>query len=272
MKLLWLTDIHLNFLDETQRLFFYQEIRKTKNDGLIISGDIAEASSIGMILQEISMQINNPIYFVLGNHDYYGGNVNQVRQQMRKLMQAKPLLHWLPGCGVTYLEKDIALLGQDGWADGRLGDYHNSLVALNDSRMITDLFQCKILGKYNLLEKMQQLADEDANQLKNDLEDAIRQHPKKIVVVTHVPPFKEACLYEGKVSGDDYLPFFSSKATGDVVMHMARASPTIEFLVLCGHTHHECFYQPLDNLIIRVGGVDYFRPKVQDTIHLGVVA
>lgn len=272
MKLLWLTDIHLNFLDETQRLFFYQDIVKIKNDGLIISGDIAEASSVAMIMQEMSKQINKPVYFVLGNHDYYGGDINQVRAQMRKLMQTEPLLHWLPGCGVMYLERDIALIGQDGWADGRLGDYHNSSVVLNDSRMIADLFQRKILGKYNLLKKMQQLADEDANQLKKDLEDAIRQCPKKIVVVTHVPPFKEACLFEGKISGEDYLPFFSSKATGDVLMHMVCANPAIQFLVLCGHTHHECFYQAFDNLIIRVGGVDYSHPKVQDTIHLGVDA
>ena len=38
MRLLWLTDIHLNFLDETQRLFFYQDTVKIPNDGLLISG------------------------------------------------------------------------------------------------------------------------------------------------------------------------------------------------------------------------------------------
>ena len=232
--------------------------------------DIAEASSVVMIMREICKQLNKPIYFVLGNHDYYRGCINEVRQQMRKLMQAEPLLRWLPECGVTHIGTDTVLVGQDGWADGRLGNYHNSLVALNDSRLIADLFQAKILGKDQLLEKMQQLADEDAKQLKNDLENAIKQHPKKIIIVTHVPPFKEACLYEGKISGDDYLPFFSSKATGDVLIHMAQENLAIQFLVLCGHTHHECFYQPMDNLIIRVGGVDYFRPKVQDTIHVGI--
>ncbi len=61
MKLLWLTDIHLNFLDETQRLFFYQDIVKRPHDGLLISGDIAEASSIAVILSEICNQLNNRI-------------------------------------------------------------------------------------------------------------------------------------------------------------------------------------------------------------------
>jgi len=39
------------------------------------------------------------------------------------------------------LDNNIFLIGQDGWADGRLGDYQSSRVVLNDSRMIADLFQ-----------------------------------------------------------------------------------------------------------------------------------
>ena len=38
---------------------------------------------------------------------------------------------------------------KDCWADGRLGDYENSKVALNDSRMIGDLYQKNIIS--NLL-------------------------------------------------------------------------------------------------------------------------
>ena len=64
---------------------------------------------------------------------------------------------------------------------------------------------------------MQQLADADAMKLQNDLEQAISQNPKKIIVLTHVPPFKEACLHEGKMSDDDWLPYFSSKVMGDVL-------------------------------------------------------
>jgi hypothetical protein len=96
------------------------------------------------------------------------------------------------------LDDDTILIGQDGWADGRLGDFENSRVVLNDSRMIADLFQEKILGKYQLLEKMQQLADTDAMRLQEDLVQAVSQHPKKIVILTHVPSFREACMHMGK--------------------------------------------------------------------------
>lgn len=64
---------------------------------------------------------------------------------------------------------DTFLVGQDGWADGRLGNYYDSQIVLNDSKMIADLFQAKILGRSQLLAKMQQLADHDAEQLQMQL-------------------------------------------------------------------------------------------------------
>ncbi len=68
--------------------------------------------------------------------------------------------------------------------------------------------------------------------------------------LTHIPPFKEACLYQGKISGDDWLPFFGSKASGDVLLEIAQQNHDIEFLVLCGHTHGKACYSPLNNLTV----------------------
>ena len=42
-----------------------------------------------------------------------------------------------------------------------------------------------------------------------------------VLVLTHVPPFREACWHEGRISGDDYLPYFACKATGDVLLDEA---------------------------------------------------
>lgn len=268
MKLAWLTDIHLNFLDDDARIQFYQEIEKNTCDAVLISGDIAEASSISDILKEMANHIKIPIYFILGNHDYYRGQVHEVREEMTSLTQADKLLYWLPASGLQSLNTNTILVGQDGWADGRLGDYQNSRVTLNDSHMIADLFQEKILGKSHLLEKMQQLADADARRLQSDLELVIGKNPKKIIVLTHVPPFKEACMHQGKISNDDWLPYFSSKVTGDVLMKVAEENPEIEFLVLCGHTHSSSCYQPLVNLCIKAGKAEYYRPEIQEIIKI----
>jgi predicted MPP superfamily phosphohydrolase len=267
MKLIWLTDIHLNFLTPERRMEFYQNIIATSSDKILISGDIAEAPSVVDLLKEMAEAIQKPLYFVLGNHDYYGGQVDSLRQEMRDLTQNEPLLHWLPSSGVHDLGNQTILLGEDCWADGRLGSYANSHVVLNDSRMIVDLFQNNIQGKYKLLEKMQQLADQDAQHLKDSLSNALSNHrPKKVIVLIHVPPFREACMHEGKISNDDFLPFFSSKITGDVLMQIAQENKTVEFLVLCGHTHSNAYWQPCENLIIKAGAADYGKPEIQEII------
>jgi len=265
MKLAWLTDIHLNFIDDVARQKFYQEIINTGCDGVLISGDIAEAPCLVDILNEMAEYIEKPIYFVLGNHDYYRGQIQEVHDEMAELTKKNDKLFWLPASGMQKLDNNTFLIGQDGWADGRLGDYQNSRVVLNDSRMIADLFQEKILGKYQLLEKMQQLADADAVKLQNDLKQVVSQNPKKIIVLTHVPPFKEACLHEGTISGDDWLPYFSSKVIGDVLTTVAEQNPEIEFLVLCGHTHstgNVCH----GNLTVEVGKAEYCKPEIQKHI------
>lgn len=235
-------------------------------EAVLITGDIAEAPSLTAILNEMADHIKLPIYFVLGNHDYYRGKVDEVRERMSALTKEDRQLFWLPASDIQWLDENTILLGQDGWADGRLGDYQNSRVSLNDSRMIADLFQAKVLGKSQLLEKMQQLADVDAIQLKENLLESVNQNPKKIIVLMHVPPFKESCMHEGKISDDNWLPFFSSKTMGDVLMPIAKENPSIKFLVLCGHTHSESFYQPLENLTIEAGKSEYYRPHIQKII------
>ena len=153
MKLTWITDIHLNFLDIKSRNKFYQEIVDAQCDAILLSGDIAEANSLQEILLEIVTHVTKPIYFVLGNHDFYHGQVDEVKSNIRSLMKSEELLHWLPESGPTLLNDGTVLLGQDGWADGRYGDYANSPVMLNDSRLIYDLFQKKILGNILFLKR-----------------------------------------------------------------------------------------------------------------------
>lgn len=268
MKLAWITDIHLNFIDLATRQKFYQEIIDSECDSVLLSGDIAEAPSIKDLLQELSDFIGRPVYFVLGNHDYYRGQVNEVRSEMTGLTESSEYLFWLPTSGPRRLDKHTFLIGQDGWADGRLGNYHDSRVALNDSRMITDLFQEKILGQSQLLTKMQELADHDASKLQDNLMQVVTEHPKKIIVLTHVPPFKEACLHVGKINNDDWLPYFSSKASGDVLIDISQKNPEIDFLVLCGHTHSTARYQPIANLVVEVGKAEYNRPEIQKIISM----
>lgn len=268
MKLAWLTDIHLNFITTESRQKYYESILATDSDALLISGDIAEAPSLSDILNEMVGQIKKPIYFIVGNHDYYRGSVNEVRKELTELSTANANLFWLPASGMQQLPNNTILLGQDGWADGRLGDYQNSSVSLNDSLIIADLFQEKLLSRQHLLQKMQALADSDASALENDLNQAVKQQPQKIIILTHVPPFKEVSQHMGQMNDDNYLPYFSSKAIGDVLMSVAIVNSSIDFLVLCGHTHSDTEYQPRTNLIVKVGKAENYKPEIQEIISL----
>ncbi len=268
MKLAWLTDIHLNFPKLKARKKFYQDIIDSDCDGVLITGDIAESLNVEALLQEMADFIERPIYFVLGNHDYYDGQVADVRNNMQVLTDEHAYLVWLPAAGVLSLSDKTLLVGQDGWADGRLGNYAESPVELNDSYHIADLAQKRILGKKPLLTKMQQLAGQDANALKENLLQAADEQPKKIIVLTHIPPFKEVCMHEGEVQGDEFLPYFSSKATGDVLLDVSKQNPGIEFLVLCGHTHSAAQYSPLDNLTVAVGKAEYNKPEIQKILSI----
>jgi predicted MPP superfamily phosphohydrolase len=266
MKLCWLADIHLNFLSKKDRLDFYKKIEQKDSDAVVISGDIAEATSLCLLLQEMAQVLHKKIYFVLGNHDYYYGEIKAIRNNIRKLCNKESLLHWLPMSKPAHINSNILLLGQDGWADGRYGSYIDSKVVLNDSKLIRDLFEQAILGKDYLLAKMQKLADFDAQALQNDLTKNLSGEINKIIILTHVPPFKESCIYKGEVSSSEWLPFFALKVSGEVILAAAHDNPAIDFLVLCGHTHSSGVYQALPNLLIKTGEAKYYYPEVQEII------
>lgn len=49
---------------------------------------------------------------------------------------------------------------------------------------------------------------------------------------------------------------------GDVLMEIANQNSEVEFLVLCGYTHSKVYYQPLKNLMIKVGAAEYYYPDI----------
>ncbi len=268
MNLCWLTDIHLNFLSEKERQLFYKQVGNMNSGAVLITGDISDAPSLSLVLLEMVQVWQKPIYFVLGNHDYYHSEVREVKSEIRKLCSNHSFLHWLPEEKRVMLNENTILLGQDGWVDGRYGYYQNSPIVLNDSRLIYDLFTQAVLGKNQLLKKMQELSDLDANAMREDLIRNIASSIKKIIILTHVAPFEGSCWHEGKISNLDWMPFFTSKAMGDVILAIAKANPIIDFLVLCGHTHSGGIYQTLPNLLVKAGKAEYYKPEIQEIINV----
>ncbi|WP_133136225.1 metallophosphoesterase family protein [Legionella rowbothamii] len=268
MNIAWLTDIHLNFLKVEARKKFYQQVIETGADQILITGDIAEAKDVCEILQEFSIYTNKLIYFVLGNHDYYFSSVNNVREKVRTLCAHNKNLIWLGEPKTLALADGIVLVGHDGWADARYGDFDHSLVNLNDSRLIAELYQAFLLNKSALKREMQKLADTDAAVLHETLCDAIDTDIKKVIIATHIPPFPESSWHKDKPSDENWLPYFASKATGDVIMKFVKKHADIQFLVLCGHTHTAVTIKLSDNLIIKSGHAEYYKSAIQEVFSL----
>ena len=201
----------------------------------------------------------------LGNHDFYHGSIATVRNEVADVASRSQHLVYLTRAGVVEITPTTCLVGHDGWSDGRLGDFFGSTIQLNDYILIDEL---KGLDRSDLLARLNALGDEAAEHLRRTLADAMASY-SQIVVVTHVPPFREACWHRRRVSDDDGLPHFSCKATGEAIHEAARAWPDRMITVLCGHTHGSGEVQILDNLAVITAEAEYGSPIVQRTIVLG---
>ena len=115
---------------------------------------------------------------------------------------------------------------------------------------------------------LNELGDEAAGYFEELLPRALESF-ENVILVTHVPPFREACWYDGKISNDDYLPHFSCKAVGEVLVRTMQRYPKRRLTVLCGHTHGAGVAQILDNLVVKTGGAEYGAPALQEVLLVG---
>lgn len=258
-RVVWLTDIHLNFLSAERIDRFLGEVRAERPAAVLISGDIAEAHDLVDYLKSIDDALRVPVYFVLGNHDYYFGAIAAVRARVNELCEERPFLKYLTTADAVALTDDVGLIGHDGWADGRLGDYERSMVSMYDYKLIEDLAGRSKAARWEVLKR---LGDEAAAHIVRVLPAALERYAH-VVLLTHVPPVHEACWHEGHLSDDQWAPHFTCKAVGDVLLRVMPQWPDRKLTVLCGHTHGCGQTEPLPNLRIYTGGARYGEPEIQ---------
>lgn len=261
----WLSDLHLDFLDEVRRRAFYQSIIDAEVDGVVISGDISNGHNLERHLTEMAKSVKAPVWFTLGNHDYYGSTVKATQKKVDALCRQQPVLKWLHKEGVVALSEEIGLIGVDSWADGRAGRYWESNVELSDHRLIGDL---KGLDAADRLKVIQSFADEAEEILRRSLNSALTQF-KTVFVVSHVPMFYEACLGpDRRVSGSMWMPHYvwhqGGVAIGEVIQNHAKG----RVIVLSGHTHSDIRLRIDDRISIWVAPAEYDNPSIAEVIDL----
>ena len=250
-RLAWLTDLHLNFLPYAQADEFLGQVESLEPDATLITGDISEARDLCRMLVHIDELLRRPVYFVLGNHDFYHGSIREVRAETTRISHERPRLRYLSQLSEpVQLTPKVGLVGHDGWADRALGDYERSLVMMNDYRLIAELASH---GKRERLAVLHALGDEAAQHIREVLPLALSRFDH-VLLATHVPPLREACWHEGSISDDESAPHFTCKAMGDAILQIMRDFPKRQLVVLCGHTHSPGEHRPLANVQIITGG------------------
>lgn len=265
-KYAWITDVHLDLFgeDNDKLIKFGESIVKDNPTGIFITGDISVTRKVVFHLSAIERIARRPIYFVLGNHDYYGGRIEEVRKQMREVTNLSPFLRYMPTMPYYSLSSTSAVVGHDGWYDANCGDWKNSNMNLSDWSAIYD-FTLVNGSKSTIVEKAKKLAHEGATHVHNGIKQAVRYH-KTIVVLTHFPPFPQSHVHEGKPGEPGAMPWFVDKMMGDMLMDASRAFPNHKFIVLAGHTHGRYDGQITGNLEVHVGGAEYYKPILQGLI------
>ena len=269
--LAWLSDVHLNFLQAPGAVHGFGEyvsadLAGYKHPAVLITGDIAEYSSLQPLLLDFvhGLQTSRhiPLYFVLGNHDAYGGSIAGMRRIAQQIHSESAC--WLTEAGVVELTPHVALVGHDGWYDGQFGDPRGSQVQLNDFYQIEELTQSP---RPALLRQLHRLGIQSARDLKPTLQQAAKRY-SRVLVATHAPPFRDACWHDGAISDEQWLPWFTNKAMGMMLLDVSGDHQETAFEVFCGHTHSAGEYQALPNLRVSTAPAKYGAPAIHRVIDL----
>lgn len=248
-SIVWTTDLHLDRLSERDYLEYKEYLRKLNPAGLIISGDIGEGETLYKSLRDFNDSFDFPIYFVLGNHDFYYVTFADVKSKIRRLVADCENLHWLTESEIISLNDSTALIGVEGWGDGKNGSLNFSEAGSRDLHSIKD-FQALSRNEIALL--MNSLGEEYAKLLKPKLLEAVGKY-RRVRLVTHVPPFIEACYDRSlRICNEFKLPFYTCQSIGNLLLEVMSANPACQLTVLCGHTHEKCDVRILENLRVRV--------------------
>jgi 3',5'-cyclic-AMP phosphodiesterase len=273
MRLAWLSDLHLVFVREVgtraleaEYFQFVEQVQASHPDGIVISGDIAEAHVLCENLDQLATSFAGlPIYFVLGNHDFYRGSIRRQRQLVADHCSTQVQLTYLtPLPAPIRLTAQTALFGHDSWADARFGMYDWSEVALADFEYVEELIG---LSKASRKELLHALGDEAAEHVRTILPQALSL-ADHVVFVTHVPPFLEACLYRGSRASPEWAPHFSCKCVGEAITELMQDQPRKRLIVLCGHTHEPAAIDPLPNVTVLAAKAIYGQPTLQRIVEI----
>ena len=260
MKLLWATDLHLDRADDKNRKVFFNMLAKTNADAVVVTGDISDARLLPVHLRELGRALEpRPVYFVLGNHDFFGSGFDDVDRAVSAVCQEQANLRHLGHGEIIPLVNGSALVGHRGWADGRAGGGARSVIHSPDHDLIGDF---RGLSKRAVFGKMEELGRASGQYIREVLPYALRCY-EQVWMATHVPPFTWAANYNGKPCGGHHLPHYSNLSAGCAIKGISKHFPKSRLTVLCGHTHSPARVRISEQVQVLAGEARPGHPQVQ---------
>ena len=260
MKLLWLTDTHLDHVDSASRQAFYEKLRGENFAAAVVTGDISISRLLAAHLGEIAQACApRKVYFLLGNHDFYGSSFEEVDRITAACCAKHSNLQHLGQGEVVRLGPASALVGHRGWADGRAYGGRRTSQRFPDQDGIRDL---RYRSTYPAFQKMERLGRESGAYFRRVLPYALASF-RHVLVATHVPPFAWAVRFNGRPCESSHLPHYVNASAGAVIMRVGGHFPRTKITVLCGHAHHGNTVRLSDNLEVHVGQARKGTPEIQ---------
>lgn len=250
MKLVWITDPHLDFLGPFDRKQFFKKIRSHRPQGIFLTGDISNGRMVAEDLRILSREFEFPIYFILGNHDRYESSFERVNEEVKNIIDLHGNLKYLEKLPAQTLTEEIGVVGVDGWYDAGFCEPLTSLVFAGDWFSIEDFRN--LSSQTAKMELMRDLANTAAFKLGEKIIQAYKNHTT-VYILTHIPPFPNSSHLFGSWGAKFWDPYNSSKIMSDILYRLSEEYPQHKMIVLSGHTHVKRREIIKPNLELRVG-------------------
>lgn len=253
-RYIWLSDTHINMsILPFMKRRFIGRLNSVESDGLIITGDISNGVMLESDLRYLATHYDRPIYFVLGNHDYYWRHRDSVEEDVRRLCQKHNNLVWLSEEDSVQLDHGVSLVGDEGWYDVSAG--RPDLTQWCIDRLINlDYLPMTNYAQQTLA--WRERAKASAKKLCRKVKIAL-EHNDTVYIATHFPPWPEATLSNWQLSRDYWIPYNTNVVLGQELEFLMKNCEG-KLIVLCGHTHLACEVSVAKNITCKVAGASYW--------------
>lgn len=218
MKIQILSDIHLEFQPFN--------IPNTDADIVVLAGDIhLREKGVAWAIENIP---NQPVIYILGNHEYYGSAYPKLIQKLKDYSLGTNV-HILENDLVTI--EDVTFLGCTLWTDFKLFD-NPRLAGYEASQLMTDFKKIRLSPQYSKLKPIDvaKICQKSVSWLKSTASGL----SGKVVIVTHHAPSKKSLplQYQEDILSAAYASNFDN-----------LVSESDALLWIHGHIHNKLDYK-----------------------------